>query len=54
MNTQQIIVIVMLSVGLLINANLHGKPKKGNHNFWVSLINVIITLLLLYWGNFFN
>lgn len=54
MNAPQIIVLALIFISLLINAYLHGKPQTRNHNFFVSLINSIITLSLLYWGNFFN
>jgi uncharacterized membrane protein len=54
MTAPQITVIVLVSISLLINAYMHGKPKKEKHSFWISLINAIVTISLLYWGNFFN
>lgn len=53
-NTPQIIVLSLMIIGLLLAANLHGKPKKGDYNFWVTLTSSIITFLLLYWGGFFD
>lgn len=50
----QILIIALFLISLLIAANQHGKPKKGNHDFWASLIAVIINFALLYWGGFFN
>ena len=50
---QALYVLLMLS-SLLLSAHDHGKPKEGNHNFWYSLIALIITTSLLYWGGFFD
>lgn len=50
----QIIYLVLVGIGLLLMSNQHGKPKTGDHNFWISLIAQCIHLGLLYWGGFFN
>lgn len=50
----QIIYLVLLFAGLLLSANMHGKEKKGKHNFWNHLFNTVITISLLYWGGFFD
>ena len=50
----QILMLVLAFIGLLINANKHGKPKTGNDNFWIHSISVILTLSILYWGGFFD
>lgn len=49
----QIIVIVLYSISLCLAANQHGKPRDGEHNFWVSLIGTGIIIGLLVWGGFF-
>lgn len=51
--TAQIVYLVLIFMSLLLNANQHGKPKTGNHNFWIHFISTIIVLALLYWGGFF-
>lgn len=54
MGTPQIIMLVLISVQLLLTANLHGKTKTGKHNFWSTLISNSITLTILYLGGFFS
>jgi len=50
MNIALIIIYVFCFISLLINANMHGKKKTGEHNFWVSLISIIINLVLIWWA----
>jgi hypothetical protein len=54
MGAPQIIWIVMASVNLLLTAYLHGKPKDGNHNIWLTILGSIIMLSLLIGGGFFK
>lgn len=54
MGTPQIVYLVLIGAGLLIAANQHGKPKKGNENFWTTFISASITLTILYLGGFFS
>lgn len=54
MGVAQIFLIIWLGVNLLTSAYLHGKPKSGNHNFWVDVITILILFLILYLGGFFN
>lgn len=54
MTPPQFTIIVLYAIALLINAYMHGKPKEGNNNFWISLINAILILSILYWGDFFK
>jgi len=54
MNAPQITFLVIFLTALLISANKHGQPKEQNYNFFYTLISVIIWIVLLYWGNFFN
>lgn len=54
MNGWQIAMIVWFSLTLLISANEHGKPKKGNNNFWNSFFGCLIMFSILYFGGFFS
>ncbi len=54
MTAPQITIIVILSINLLAGANLHGKPRKDNYNFWHYFLNAIMITSILYWGKFFN
>ena len=40
--------------GLLLVANLHGKPKTGKWDIFVTIINSVIMFGILYWGGFFK
>lgn len=50
----QLIYLGLSLLGLGIAIEQHGKPKKGNENFWITFITWILTLGLLYWGGFFD
>ncbi len=54
MGVPQIIMLCIGAMDLLLTANLHGKPKEGNHSFWVESIGVACQIWLLYWGGFFR
>lgn len=54
MTAPQITLIVIMSINMLAGAYLHGKPKQGKHNFLYTVLNAIISISILYWGNFFN
>ena len=54
MGTPQIIVIVLLGIGLLINANRHGEPKAGEYNIFYKLVDVGILIWILIAGGFFG
>jgi len=54
MSAPAIIYIVIASLGLLGAAYMHGKPKEGTYNFWISLVGTLITVGLLFWGGFFK
>jgi len=49
MNWALLIIYIFVFLGLLINANQHGKPKD-NWNFWTSLICYVIELTLIWWA----
>lgn len=54
MRLPQILLIGLYAMSLGISMSDHGKPKTGKENFGYSLIGVILTLGLLYWGGFFS
>ncbi len=54
MNTGEIIILLICGLGLLIKANLHGKERTGNHNFFTQVISVILNLALLYYAGLFH
>lgn len=54
MGIWQIIWICMMAVSLGVNLAVHGKPKKGNNNFFIALIAFCIQLVPLIFGGFFT
>lgn len=50
----QIIWIALLFIGLFNTAYMHGKPMDGKYNFWVRFFSSILSILLLWWGGFFE
>ena len=54
MGVPQIIMIVLLSIGLLLSAKDHGRPRTGSNSFWSNLISVGVAMGLLLWGGFFK
>jgi hypothetical protein len=54
MGAPQIIWIVLVAINLLLTANLHGSPKQGNHNIWITISGTVIMLILLITGGFFK
>jgi hypothetical protein len=54
MGISQILMLVLLSLNLLMGANLHGKERTGKYSFWVTSISVAIYMSLLITGGFFN
>lgn len=54
LGTPQIIYLALLFIGVGAEAANHGRPKKGNHNFWVALIGTGLALALQYWGGFYG
>jgi len=53
MNAPQIIMIILLSVNTAMHLAQDGEPR-GNYNFWMKLLTVAITVLILIWGGFFE
>lgn len=50
----QIIFLALGFIGLGIDFAKHGKPKERKHNGWITLISLIITFLILWWGGFWE
>lgn len=48
MRWAQITFLVIQFLSLLMTANLHGKPKEGNNNFWITVIGVLIMIPLIW------
>jgi len=54
MGAPQIIYLTLVGVGLLLSAYLHGKPKRGTENVFVTLVGQAMMVALLWWGGFFG
>ena len=52
MHIAKILLLCLFGISLLLNANMHGKPKTGTHSFWTDLVGWLIQLGLLWWGAF--
>ena len=50
----QILLLMLISSELGIQIARHGKPREGNHNFWIQLFEWAIIVTLLSWGGFFS
>jgi hypothetical protein len=53
MTAPQIIILSLMSLNWLLTAHLHGKPKTGNYNIFITIVGNLINLAILYWGGFF-
>lgn len=54
MKTPEIILIVIWSIGLLLIAYKHGKPRGYNYNIFASIVALSIHIALLVWAGLFN
>jgi hypothetical protein len=54
MGTPQIILLTLLGIQLLLVSFLHGKPREGRHNLFMSLIDTAILIWILSAGGFFG
>ena len=50
----QIIYLFWIALGLLVGANAHGKPRTGDHSFWITLTSHAIIFTIVYLGGFFK
>lgn len=52
-----IIILCLLTANLTLHALKHKEPKEGinaYYNFWIELIDVVLTLVLLYFAGVFD
>lgn len=54
MGVWQIVWILFMTAGLAAAAIMHGKPKKGEYNFFAVLFSFAFELVLLILGGFFT
>jgi membrane protein DedA with SNARE-associated domain len=54
MNGAQITMAIMVTLGLLISANRHGKKKTETENFMVTVISMAVGQAIMYWGGFWS
>ena len=54
MGAPQIIAIVLMAIGLVLELILHGETTTRKHNFIVDLIGKMVWVALLYWGGFWH
>jgi len=54
MGAPQIILIVLISIRLLVNAYMHGKPKDGEYNMFTALVDAGLMIWILIAGGFFH
>jgi hypothetical protein len=50
----QIIWIVLAIAGLMLESYRHGKDKTGKYSVWSHLVAIGFTVMLLYYGGFFD
>ena len=50
----QMIYLALLVVALITLGARHGKPKEGVNNGYVDFVCVVLNILLMYWGGFFD
>ncbi len=50
----QIIMLVLMTFGLLLNLVKHGEDKEGKYNFATALIAACLEFWILYAGGFFK
>jgi len=50
MNIPLTIIYALIAISLLITAHVHGRDKGGKYNFWITLVNSSLTLLLIWWA----
>lgn len=54
MGVWQIVWILFTTAGLAGTAIMHGKPRKGEYNFFAALFGFAFELVLLILGGFFT
>ena len=54
MGWPQIVIIAFLAMDTGMSLAMHGKPREGKYNFWVSLISNGLLALLMWYGGFWR
>ena len=49
----QIILLLWLFIAICYVANQHGNPREP-YNFWALLVGMVLEVLLLWWGGFWD
>lgn len=49
----QIVYVVLTLIGIGVAMEQHGKPRKGNYNFFITLAAAALAWFLLWKGGFF-
>lgn len=49
-----IIILVIYAISLGMSLAKHGEEKKGNENFWISLLSALIMIYLMYLAGTFD
>ena len=50
----QLIYLALFFMGAGTEMMNHGKPREGEHNFFIYTVAKALVLGLLYWGGFFG
>lgn len=50
----QLILIFFMMFNIVINTIKHGEDKKQEYNIWTTIIAVIINIIILYCGGFWD
>lgn len=53
LNNGEIAILVLIIANLCLSAYLHGKPKEGDHNFFITLVSAILAIMLYKWAGLF-
>lgn len=54
MGFTQVTILLLSVAALCFSANQHGKPRKGNVSFWITLTAVVFNGVILAFGGFFD
>ena len=54
MGVPQIILLVLVGIRLLVNANKHGLPREDKYNVFFTMIDVALLIWILIAGGFFG
>jgi len=54
MNTPQIVIIVLFTISICVNALKHGEKNNTEYSLWWCLLRVALWSSVLYWGGFWG